>query len=89
MDNDGDGLEEFRVDRTTGTMHSCLDGDGTVIPGRDCWQREEIADGFSFSMRVTAHPVVFGGCEEGWQGDAIETCLGDPIESRLCPGSDG
>lgn len=84
IDNDGDGLEEFRVDQTTGRLANCIDGDGTVFEGRDCWSLPEIIDGFSLSAQLSLVPAVLVGCAEDWTINAIEACTGDPTLSGLC-----
>jgi hypothetical protein len=66
VDVDGDGLERFTLDASS-RIESCIDGDGTVIAGRDCWANEAMADGFSLNFRFDAVSAQFLGQEEGWQ----------------------
>lgn len=49
MDRDGDGLEEVVGDGVS--ILECIDGDGTVIPGRDCPCHPDIADAYSLFLR--------------------------------------
>ena len=83
IDNDGDGLEEYRVAPTTGQLASCIDGDGTELAGRDCWSLPEMADSFSLTVELTATPAVFTGCEPGWETLATRPCADTP-ERALC-----
>jgi hypothetical protein len=58
LDLDGDGLEGFqlspsRADCQT-VVTACIDGNGTRIDGRDCFQNESIADGYSAAFNFTA-----------------------------------
>lgn len=46
IDRDGDGLEQIKSD-ASGGVSECVDGNGTVIPGRDCSCDPRIIDGFS------------------------------------------
>jgi hypothetical protein len=55
MDRDGDGLEQINGDGTT--VKECIDGDGTVIPGRNCPCDPRIADGFSEDLRFHLVPA--------------------------------
>ncbi len=50
MDMDGDGFEKVIGDGVT--VLQCEDGDGTIIPGRDCACHPEIADGYSVGIRM-------------------------------------
>lgn len=51
-DLDGDGLEQVIGDGT-GVLE-CIDGDGTVIPGRDCPCHPAIADAYSVTLEMEA-----------------------------------
>jgi hypothetical protein len=56
VDVDCDGLERINAtpgDATTApTIVSCVDGDGTVIPGPMCWADPRIRDGYSSAFQV-------------------------------------
>ena len=80
VDLDGDGLERLLVD-DSGYLVSCIDGDLTVIEGRDCWQDEGMADGFSFVMGAVAVPAHLIGLEPGWERLVEGTCDDPPDES--------
>ena len=58
VDLDGDGLESFEVVRTgprgcQAVVTACIDGDGTRIEGRGCYDDERIADGYSSALTFT------------------------------------
>jgi hypothetical protein len=84
VDNDGDGLEEFTIDPMTGTIVSCVDGDGEQIVGRDCVLNEQIADSFAFTFDLVAVPGRFAGCETDWRSMATVPCRGDPADAVIC-----
>ncbi len=50
FDADEDGLEHFVDEDEDGLIDACIDGDGTVIPGRDCVNTDEIAD--AYELRI-------------------------------------
>ncbi len=59
VDLDGDGLESFEVARTgprgcQAVVTACIDGDGTRIEGRGCYDDPRIADGYSSALTFTA-----------------------------------
>lgn len=59
VDLDGDGLESFEVARTgprgcQPVVTACIDGDGTRIEGRGCYNDARIADGYSAALTFTA-----------------------------------
>ncbi len=59
VDLDGDGLESFEVVSTgprgcQPVVTACIDGDGTRIEGRRCYDDPRIADGFSSALTFTA-----------------------------------
>ncbi len=59
VDLDGDGLESFEVARTgprgcQPVVTACIDGDGTRIEGRGCYNDPRIADGYSAALTFTA-----------------------------------
>lgn len=72
VDLDGDGLERFEgvmgVGGTEPRIESCVDGDGTVIPGRDCVNDPRMADGFSAAFQVTGQWVTLRGIAAGGGG---------------------
>lgn len=84
VDNDGDGLEEFAVDPMTGTIVSCVDGDGEPLAGRACVLDEQIADSYSFTFDLVATPARFAGCEADWRSSATVPCGGAPAGQIIC-----
>ena len=59
IDLDGDGLESFEVERDGApgcqpVIVNCIDGDGTRIPGRDCYVDARIQDGYSAALQTDA-----------------------------------
>ena len=66
VDLDGDGLESFRVARSgpagcQPVVTACIDGDGTVIEGRGCYNDPRIADGYSSALTFDATRVNIRG----------------------------
>jgi hypothetical protein len=59
MDMDHDGLEQIIGDGTT--IKQCIDGDGTIIPGRNCPCDPRIADGYSGALQFTLVPATIVG----------------------------
>jgi len=55
IDRDGDGLEQIVF--AEARVQSCVDGDGTEIPGPDCACDPRIADGYSIAFRGSAVPA--------------------------------
>lgn len=59
IDLDGDGLESFEIVRT-GTrgcqpvITACIDGDGTRVEGRNCYDDARFADGLTAALTFTA-----------------------------------
>jgi hypothetical protein len=87
VDGDGDGLERILLDDRS-RVASCIDGDGTVTAGRDCWSDAGMADGFSINMGLHAIPAVFAGRLPGWEAhfrSIGETCEDPPEHSLLDP----
>lgn len=83
LDLDGDGLESFALEED-GRIRDCLDGDGvTVIPGRECWRDERMADAISFTLRFGLVPAVFAGRQAGWESEVEGTCDGGPPAESL------
>lgn len=58
VDLDGDGLEQFELDRGDGRCQpvivACIDGDGTRIEGSNCVLDPRIADGLSTTLNMAA-----------------------------------
>lgn len=59
LDLDADGLEGFEIQRTgpegcQPVVVACIDGDGTRIPGRDCYTSPQIGDGYSAAFTFSA-----------------------------------
>jgi len=85
LDLDGDGLERFVVD-DDGHLAQCIDGDRTVVEGRDCWQDERFADGISMVMENDFVSAIFAGLEPTWRETAVGDCPdGPPVESLFDP----
>lgn len=84
VDNDGDGLEELVIDPATGTITSCIDGNGEPLAGRDCVIDARIVDSYAYTFDLVVTPARFAGCEEGWQSIATVPCRGASAEEILC-----
>jgi hypothetical protein len=84
LDLDGDGLERFELDGS-GQLLRCLDGDGTEILGRDCYEDERIADALSMTARVVGVPARFVGRDPGWEEGVAGTCEAPPEISLWDP----
>jgi hypothetical protein len=87
LDLDGDGLESFILDER-GHIESCVDGDRTSIPGRDCWRDPRMADGFSINFRLATVGAHLAGPAPMWRYQADGTCDGFPRTPSLwgpCP----
>jgi len=80
LDLDGDGLEMFVVD-DEGHIVRCVDGDHSVLDGRDCWRDEGMRDGFSFVLGMSAVSAHLAGLEHHWQDEVEGTCEAPPEES--------
>lgn len=68
VDLDGDGLESFEIARTgprgcQPVVTACIDGDGTRIEGRGCYDDPRIADGFSSALTFSASRVNITGVD--------------------------
>lgn len=59
IDRDGDGVEQIIGDGTT--IKQCVDGDGTVILGRNCPCDPRIADGYSGALQFSLVPATILG----------------------------
>jgi hypothetical protein len=57
VDVDGDGLERLLDTDGDEAVDTCVDGDGTEIPGADCALRPAIADGYRLRLRFRLAPV--------------------------------
>lgn len=84
MDLDADGLESFVLD-DRGAIVECVDGDLTLIPGRECWRDEAMADGFSIVMSLTSVRAELAGRAPGWEDHVEGTCTDPPEESLFDP----
>ena len=82
MDADGDGLERILLDED-GHVVSCIDGDGTPIPGSDCFLDPRMADGFSVNFSLRAITARYAGREPGWQHAVAGTCEAGMPEHSL------
>jgi hypothetical protein len=80
IDLDGDGGEQFVLDED-GRLSSCVDGDGAIIDGRDCWQDPRIADGYSVTFVLSAVPARFVGLARYWQAESVVPCDEPPDRS--------
>ncbi len=86
VDVDGDGIETLIANEVTLEIASCIDGNGIPVGeelGRDCWQDERIADGFSMVTSGEAVSVRYMGRRPGWEASATEPCDGGPPDSSL------
>jgi hypothetical protein len=81
VDVDGDGLERYVVDGT-GRVEACVDGDSTEFMGRDCWDRDQMADGISMVAELEGVPARYAGRQPGWEARYPEGCA-DPPEHSL------
>jgi len=87
LDLDGDGLERVFLDESS-HVESCIDGDGTVIAGNDCWSDPRMADGFSFVMSMEATSAVYADLQPGWEELVAadgRTCTDPPEQSLWTP----
>jgi hypothetical protein len=82
VDLDRDGLERFVTD-DDGRIVGCLDGDGTVIDGRDCWQDARIADAFALVLSMAGTSARIAGREPGWQSQVDGSCEAGMPDSSL------
>ena len=69
LDLDGDGLEDFVIERSgpadcQAVVASCTDGDGTSIPGRGCFSNPAIGDGYSSAFEFEAIQATLLGTVE-------------------------
>jgi hypothetical protein len=74
VDVDADGLERFVTDGEDFHIVRCIDGDGALLEGRDCWQDPRMADGFSLNVRMVGIRAVFAGREPDWADDVDGSC---------------
>jgi hypothetical protein len=82
IDLDDDELEQFAFDADE-HLERCVDGDGTEILGRDCWEDARMADGFSTVVRIEAVPALFGGLHPYWEDQTEGSCDGGPPDPSL------
>ncbi len=67
VDLDGDGLETFEVaTHTTGpacqpVVTACIDGDGTRVTGRNCYEDPRFQDGYSAALSTQAIRAIITG----------------------------
>lgn len=80
LDFDGDGLEGFVLD-ADGRIETCVDGDGTTIEGRDCWQDPRMMDGISLSLELNTVSFLYAGRAPDWEQKVDGTCEDPPEES--------
>jgi len=91
VDLDGDGLESFVIDDEN-RITTCIDGDRTVIAGRDCWGDPRMADGFSLTIALEGPRARFAGRGPGWEHLVPEGCPSWPLEGGFfdtIPATDG
>ena len=63
-------------------LERCIDGDATVISGRDCWQDEGMADAISMTLRLGVEGARFAGRLDDWDYSLGATCPeGPPVPS--------
>jgi hypothetical protein len=89
LDLDGDGLETFELDEDgdgsgDGQIVSCIDGDRTVVEGRDCWRDPRFADAFAMANVWTFARAEFAGRAPGWRTRVDGECT-EPPEQRFFP----
>lgn len=84
LDLDHDGLERFTLDDTH-RIAQCVDGDLSVIDGRDCWMDPRMADGYSLNVRIVGVAATILGRQPGWEDDVDGTCEDPPDTSVLDP----
>jgi len=84
VDIDGDGIERFVTDDEH-HITSCVDGDGTVFHGRDCWSDPRMADAFSVTAVATYVGAGFAGREPDWESLVEGECVDPPEESLFDP----
>jgi hypothetical protein len=82
VDVDGDGIELLFLDDGD-RLEYCVDGDDTVISGRDCWQDPRMADGLSLSFELSGVSARFAGREPGWEYEVEGSCEGGMPEESL------
>lgn len=64
VDLDGDGLETFEVTRGSAcqpVITACIDGDGTRVEGRDCYNDARFQDGYSAALSADAIRAIITG----------------------------
>lgn len=82
LDFDGDGLERIEVD-VDHRVERCIDGDGTVILGRECWRDERMSDAFSITLHLRFEGARFAGREPLWESVTEQSCPGGHPEPSL------
>ena len=64
VDLDGDGLETFEVTRGSScqpVVTACIDGDGTRVEGRNCYDDARFQDGYSAALSTDAIRALITG----------------------------
>lgn len=64
VDLDGDGLETFEVTRGSScqpVVTACIDGDGTRVEGRNCYDDARFQDGYSAALATDAIRAIITG----------------------------
>jgi len=84
LDLDDDGLESFELDDESRLIR-CVDGDFTVVEGRDCWQDARFADALSMTSRWHLVSAQFDGRIPNWELMVEGTCEEPPEESLFDP----
>jgi len=84
VDVDRDGLEQFTLDED-GHLGTCIDGDGTLVEGRDCFRDPRMADGFSLNVRMVGLSARYAGRQPGWEQRVEGTCETRPEHSLFDP----
>jgi hypothetical protein len=85
LDVDGDGLERFVLDAEN-HIEQCIDGDGTVIAGRECWQDPAMADAVSLTLTLESTTARCLGPTPNWRVDAVGAC-DEPPETSTWQGT--
>jgi len=82
IDLDGDGVERILLDDEF-HVTTCVDGDATIIEGRDCWRDPRIADAFSLTIVIAGTSARYAGREPGWEYMVPPGCPDGPSDESF------